>query len=182
MSEQVMSEIKSWIKSILFAFALAFLCHHFIFSPTVVKGDSMAPTFQDDDRVIVSKISDLNRSDLVVFHAPEQENKDYIKRVIGLPGDTIEMIDDVLYINGEVVIEGYLHENKQNATTHKLTGDFTLFEITGKTEVPEGSLFVLGDNRIVSKDSRYFGFISMESVVGVVKFRIYPFDDVGLPR
>lgn len=91
------------------------------------------------------------------------------------------MKDDVLYINGKAYTESYLKENKLGATTAKLTGDFTLEEETGEKTVPSNSLFVLGDNRLKSKDSRDFGFISDKSVIGKVVLRIYPLNEIGLP-
>jgi len=107
----------------------------------------------------------------------------YIKRVIGLPGDTVEVRDDVLYINGKAMEEPYLEESKEdNDLFGKFTADFTLQELTGETYVPEESIFVLGDNRINSNDSRFFGFIPKESIIGEVKFQFYPLDDIGVPR
>ncbi|PLR84408.1 signal peptidase I [Bacillus canaveralius] len=167
-------EIMSWIKSLLFAFLIAFICRHFLFSPVTVFGESMRPTFEDRNKVIVSKISHIDHFDNIVFNAPDANEK-YIKRVIGLPGDTIEVKDDVLYINETAVSEPYLEKAKQTMLPNqKLTEDFTLQEYTGKTKVPKGYLFVMGDNRSVSKDSRRFGFISYESVIGEVKFRYFP--------
>lgn len=180
MQVNIKKEVYSWIKSMAFALIIAFFCRNFIFSPTTVYGESMSPTFQDKDRVLLSKISDIQRFDMVVFSAPDAD-KFYIKRVIGLPGDSVEMKDDDLYINGNEMEEPYLEENKEDAL-FKLTGDFTLKEITGESRVPEGSLFVMGDNRLYSKDSRFFGFISEDSIVGEVKFRFYPLKKIGLPK
>src|SRR4051794_30385270 len=104
MEETVKKEIISWIQSILFALAIVFICYQFLFVPTKVQGVSMLPTFEDGDRVIVSKISSIDRLDMIVFDAPDIEER-YIKRVIGIPGDHVEMIEDVLYINGEVYDE-----------------------------------------------------------------------------
>ena len=108
-------------------------------------------------------------------------NEQYIKRVIGLPGDTVEMKDDVLYINGKDMEEPYLEEIKEDLIFDKLTGDFTLTEITGESaKVPEGSIFVMGDNRLFSKDSRFFGFVSDDAIIGEVKFRLFPLNKIGL--
>ena len=175
-------DIYSWIKSIVFAFLIALLVRHFLFSPTVVLGESMLPTFEKGDIVLINKLSDIQRFDIVVFEAPDAKEL-YVKRVIGLPGDTIEVIDDVLYINGDAIHEPYLDDNRLNQNVFgNFTKDFTLQEMTGKTKVPEKSFFVLGDNRINSKDSRSFGFIREESLIGEVKLRIYPLDKLGLPK
>jgi signal peptidase I len=182
MRESTKKEIYSWIKSVAFAFIIVFLCQQFLFAPRIVYGESMSPTFHDKDRVVINKFDDIERFDLIVFKAPDVEDEQYIKRVIGLPGDTVEMKDDVLYINGKAVEEPYLISNKENTLSDKLTGDFTLQEITGESKVPIGSLFVLGDNRLISKDSRFFGSISDDSVIGKVKFRFYPIQKMSIPK
>ncbi len=181
MQENTKNEIFSWVKSIGFALIVAFLCRQFLFAPTTVFGESMSPTFQDKDRVLLSKTTDIQRFDMIVFDAPDADEF-YIKRVIGLPGDSIEMKDDVLFINGKAFTEPYLEGNKEDSYFDKLTADFSLKEVTGESRVPKGSLFVLGDNRINSKDSRIFGFISNDSIVGEVKLRIYPFQEIGIPK
>lgn len=179
MPEKMKNEIYSWAKSIIIALVIVFICRNFLFSPETVKGESMVPTFQDNNRVIISKISQVKRFDLIVFNAPDS-NSQYIKRVIGMPGDRIEMKNDRLYINGKSYNEPYV--NRPNIPTEKVTEDFTLKELTGRATVPKGSLFVLGDNRLVSKDSRSFGYITENSVVGVVKFRYYPLQKISIPK
>ncbi|SNZ02697.1 signal peptidase I [Terribacillus aidingensis] len=162
-------EILSWIKAIGIAVIIAFVCRYFLFTPSTVHGESMLPTYENSDHVIVSKISKIEHNDIVVFNAPDADAH-YIKRVIGLPGDTIEVKDNVLYVNGEVQDQSYLPEDM-------ITGDFKLKELTGEQTVPEGKLFVMGDNRTNSKDSRIFGFVSKEEVIGEVKMTFYPFSD-----
>lgn len=179
MKESTKKEVISWIKSVGFAVIIALACRQFFFTPITVFGESMEPSFQDHDKVIISKTSKIERFDVIVFDAPDSENEHYIKRVIGLPGDSIEMKNDVLYINGEAFNEPYLSENKKDNPFGKLTEDFSLPEKTGKTKVPDDMLFVMGDNRLNSKDSRTFGLISYDAVIGEVKFRIYPFDAIG---
>jgi signal peptidase I len=181
LQEQTKRELVSWIRAIAFALFIAFICRHFFLSPSTVYGESMLPTFEEKDRVLISKISDIQRFDMVVFDAPDSDEQ-YIKRVIGLPGDTLEMKDDILYINGKEMDEPYLDAIKGDLIFNKLTGDFTLSEITGETTVPEDSIFVMGDNRLYSKDSRFFGFVSDDAIIGEVKFRLYPFNKIGLPK
>ncbi|WML44134.1 signal peptidase I [Neobacillus sp. PS3-40] len=176
------SELFSWIKSIFFALLVAFICRHFIFSPVTVFGESMKPTFEDQNKLIVTKISKIDRFDMIVFDAPDS-NENYIKRVIGLPGDKVEMKNDTLYINGKKYKEPYLKTNKEGiASDEKLTGDFDLMSLLGKSVVPKNSLFVMGDNRRWSKDSRIFGFISKDSVIGKVQLRYYPIKEIGAPK
>lgn len=181
MSDAKKKEVYSWFKSIVFAFIVAFICRNFLFSPAIVYGESMLPTFEENDRLLLSKVSDIQRFDLVVFDAPDSEER-YIKRVIGLPGDKVEVKDDVLYINGRQMEEPYLEDVKKELLLDKLTGDFTLEEITGESVVPEGTLFVMGDNRLHSKDSRFFGPIPISSLIGEVKLQIFPLKKIGMPE
>lgn len=119
------------------------------------------------------------RFDIIVFHATE--NTDYIKRVIGLPGDRVEYRDDVLYINGKPYDEPYLDKSKQEVKVGPLTSSFTLRETpVGSDVVPEGHLFVMGDNRRNSKDSRHIGAIPMEDVVGTTKIVYYPIKEMEI--
>lgn len=182
MKSSLLNEIYSWIKALVIAFVIVLICRHFLITPSIVKGESMMPNLHDGDRIILSKISKIERFDEIAFHAPDSTDN-YVKRVIGLPGDTIKMENDVLYINGEEYAEPYLNSYKEKRSGNKkLTGDFTLEQLTDETHVPEGMLFVLGDNRLVSKDSRVFGFISEDSVIGDVKMRIWPLDSFGFPE
>lgn len=180
MQSRTKKEVYSWIKTIIFALVIAFICREFIFTIVVVEGQSMEPTFENKDGVVISKISAIERFDVVVFKEPV-EDEQYIKRVIGLPGDSVEIRDDVLYINGKSYEEPYVkRDHKINFS--KVVGDFTLKELTGNEKVPNGYLFVLGDNRLNSKDSREFGFILTHSIIGKVKFRFYPLKEIGTPK
>lgn len=181
MTESVKKELISWMQSIAFALAIVFICYQFLFVPTKVQGESMLPTFEDQDRVIVSKISSIDRFDMIVFNAPDTEDY-YIKRVIGMPGDRIEMVEDVLYVNGEPYEETYVKYIEGDPVTERLTENFTLEQLTGQEKVPENAFFVLGDHRLKSNDSRGFGFIQEEDVIGVVKLRIFPFNSIGIPQ
>ncbi|WP_077624097.1 signal peptidase I [Sediminibacillus massiliensis] len=182
MKSNIKSEIFSWLKTISIAIIVVLVCRSFLITPSIVEGESMMPTLHDGDRIILSKIGKIERFDEIAFQAPDSSDA-YVKRVIGLPGDTIEMRADTLLVNGQPIPEPYLKEFKgELAEGQYLTNNFTLKEITGETEVPEGKLFVLGDNRLISKDSRYFGFISQESVIGDVKLRIWPIESIGFPE
>jgi signal peptidase I len=145
-----------------------------------VNGDSMEPNFHNGDRLIVDKLSykvgQIKRGDVIVFHATPTD--DYIKRVIGLPNDKIEYKHDQLYVNGKKVNEPYLSDYKHKY--HSLTEDFTLKQLTKVSRVPKGKLWVMGDNRRNSTDSRYLGFIDEDKVVGKVELRYYPFNDIAL--
>lgn len=182
MSESVKHEMVAWMKTILIAVIAVFLLRHFFITPSIVEGESMMPTLHDGDRIIISKIGEIERFDEIAFHAPDSSDN-YVKRVIGLPGDEIKMERDILYINGNPVKEPYLEEVKESrSSSFSFTEDFTLREVAGTRRVPEGYLFVLGDNRTISKDSRYFGFISEKAVIGDVTIRIWPLDTFGFPE
>ncbi len=161
---------------ILFAIGIAYLSRSFLFASYIVDGESMEPTLENRDLLMVNKViyhlKDVDQFDVIVFHANKQE--DYVKRVIGVPGDKIAYQNDKLYVNGEYVEESFLHAfvKASNASPH--TKDFNLEETTGETKVPEGKLFVMGDNREDSLDSRAFGFISTEQIVGKVGIRYWP--------
>lgn len=173
------NEIWEWVKAFLIAIVLAFVVRAFLMTPIEVKGASMEPTLHSQERMFVNKISEPKRFDIVVFHA--NENEDFIKRVIGLPGDRVEYKDDVLYINGKPFEEPYLNESKKNITHGQLTGSFTLSETpVGSDVVPEGHVFVLGDNRRKSRDSRHIGAVPIDSIVGTTKVVFYPFKEMKI--
>jgi signal peptidase I len=173
------NETFEWAKSILGAFVIAFIIRSFFFTPIVVDGESMNPTLQDKDRMVVTKIGEPKRFDIVVFHAPDGSN--YIKRVIGLPGDSIEYKNDVLYINGKVYNEPYLEKYKKRLNGGTLTYSFTLKETAvGSDTVPKDSLFVMGDNRRQSNDSRDIGAIPMEKVIGTTNVVYYPIKEIKI--
>lgn len=177
-----MKEIWGWIKAIAIAVIIALLIRNFIFSNYIVRGESMMPTLQDGNRLIVNKLDyslgKPHRFDVIVFHATSTD--DYVKRVIGLPGDTIQYKNDQLYVNGQKVAESYLKKYKSELPNgQNLTENFNLKSLTGKSRVPKGKLWVMGDNRRNSEDSRYFGFIDQHKVVGKVSLRYWPMKEWG---
>nr|WP_295973114.1 signal peptidase I [uncultured Bacillus sp.] len=177
------NEIFEWTKAILFAVLIAFVIRTFVFTPIVVDGESMEPTLKNADRMVVSKIGTPDRFDIIVFHADKTE--DYIKRVIGLPGDKIEYKNDVLYINGKAYEEEYLEDSKKEikqlfGEDVLLTEDFTLKDLWGYETVPENTIFVMGDNRRNSKDSRHIGVIPLDKVVGNTNVIYWPPKDMQI--
>lgn len=174
--------LRKIIPVILLAVALAFIFRTYLFASYVVDGESMEPTLYDGNLLMVNKIvydlTDVDRFDVIVFHATKKD--DYVKRVIGLPGDKIVYKDDKLYINGKFMEEGFLDPLKKVSDIKPYTNDFTLKEITGRDAVPEGKLFVMGDNRRRSLDSRKFGFVSISQLVGKVDIKYWPVSQVQL--
>ena len=168
-------ETMEWVIAITIAIAIVVVVRMFLVTNYEVSGKSMMPTLADKDRVLISKISPINRMDVIIFNNGEE---DFVKRVIGLPGDTIRYENDELFVNEKQVKEPFLESNLayKNPDEH-FTEDFNLLELTGSKTVPEGKLFVLGDNRIASLDSRYFHFIDKDEVIGEVKFKYLPLAD-----
>ena len=173
----ILSIIWSWIWSFIVAFIIVGGVYFFLGRPFTVSGASMYPTLHNGDRMVLSKVGDIHRFDVVILKAPD-ENVEYIKRVIGMPGDTIEMKSGVLYINGKKVDQPFINTETLAKQT-VFIDDFTLESLTGESKVPEGKYFVLGDNRGVSKDSRMIGFIDRSVIEGKAVFTIWPFGRIG---
>ena len=163
--------MKDLIKDILLVIVIALLIS-FLIKPIIVKGSSMYPTLENDDYLIISKqaykIGEPERGDIVVFPHEEGYGDDplYIKRVIALPGDHLEIEDGKVYINGNLQQEEYIN------------GDFTEGDID--YVIPEDEIYVMGDNRGNSSDSRVFGTVDIEDVTGEVLVRLYPFNKIGI--
>lgn len=180
------SKEESWGKSILqillmvvIFMGIYFLLFRFVFSNETVSGPSMQPTFQDGDRIIAVRNFTPQRGDIVILKAPDEPGALYIKRIIGLPGDTIESKNDVMYINGKPIKQPYLTEYKKKLPKGELyTNNFSLKQLYGINKVPKNCYFVMGDHRNVSKDSRMIGFIKRSAIVGEVKLRYYPFNQI----
>jgi signal peptidase I len=162
-----------WVLLIGTALAIALIIKTFLFQAFYIPSESMVPTLRKNDRVLVNKLSyklhDIHRGDIVVFEKPKSETsniKDLVKRVIGLPGETVEGRDGHIYINDRKLDEPYLPDGT-------VTGTFAAVTI------PSNSIWVMGDNRSASRDSRFFGPIPESSVVGRVFIRIWPLKRVG---
>lgn len=167
--------IIDWIKTILTAFLIALVLKLFIVDATRVSGKSMLNTLHHDDMLMVNKIgkhfTSYKRGQIVILDAPDYPNRLYVKRVVGIPGDTISLKDNKVYLNGEELQEPYT------------SVDYTLPENGGlEWQLSENEYFVMGDNRLegASNDSRNFGPITKDEIVGHAFFRIYPFSDFGL--
>ncbi len=169
-------ETIDWIKALVVAGLLVVVVRMFLFSPYLVDGNSMQPNFHPGERVIVNKILyDLRspeRGEVIVFHSPYQN--DYIKRIIGLPGETIEVRGDVVFINGKILSEPYLKSEIDAAVAD---GEFYNNKDYSSTKIPAGQIFVMGDNRSNSHDSRDIGFISYDQIVGRADLIIWPLSE-----
>ena len=166
-----------WFLVIGGALLAAFLIKTFLFQAFYIPSGSMEPTLHVGDRVLVNKLSytfgDIDRGDLVVFSRPDippdaaTAVRDLIKRVIGLPGDTVESRDGSMYVNGKPLDEPYLPAG-------------TVSENVPRQVVPEGKVWAMGDNRTNSRDSRVLGFIDVDTIHGKAFVRIWPLGDFGL--
>ncbi|WP_010304840.1 signal peptidase I [Kurthia senegalensis] len=165
----------TWFHYMIFAIICAVALRTFLFSPITVLGASMQPTYHNQDKVMIMKNIPLKRQDVIVFSSASTD-ENFIKRIIGVPGDTIEVKNNTIYVNGKQQKEQYLKNvptTYEQTTGNAYTYDFTLKEVTGKSIVPKGHYFVLGDNRPNSEDSRSYGFVSEEQVYGKVIFKYF---------
>lgn len=171
------------IKLMIYAIILVWVINNFLVASYTVKGDSMLPTLKEGDILLVNVIgyhlNGLERLDTVIFDSGNEEGDFYVKRVIGLPGDTVRYENDFLYVNDKVIPEPYLVEYKYFLGNYNLMDDFDLLKLTGEYKVPKNKLFVLGDNRLRSMDSRELGFIDIKKVVGKVDYKYFPISSIG---
>lgn len=170
-----MKEFLEWIKAIVIAVVIGAVLLTFI-KPIVVQQHSMEPTFNEGDYIFLSRqaytlFGDLERGDVVVFHTGMKDDnnndKNLIKRVVGLPGDTIEIKDGYVYLNGELLDEPYVAQQGISGEMEAVT-------------VPEGQLFAMGDNRGDSLDSRdpAIGCVNQDEILGKVFVRVFPFNRI----
>ena len=208
-SKNILKEIWEWIYCIAIAIVIALLVKYFLFTPTVVQMDSMYPTLKQGDRLILNRTvatfkGKLKRGDIITFEAPLKERylagevdlknpiakydnskkslwkkftynvleigkRNYIKRVIGLPGEHVQISDGKVYIDGNLLNENYLDAS---VTTEAPGGFYDII-------VPQNSLFVMGDHRSVSLDSRSFGCVPYDKIESRVSFRFWPLNKFG---
>lgn len=163
MSNKIVKEIISWIMVFAIAIALAMVINRFVIYRVSSPTGSMENTIMINDKVFIFRLaylfSEPKRGDIVVFEAPDKPEEDYIKRIIGLPGDVVEGIDGMVYVNGEPLEEDYLKEPMLEGPG---TGTF------GPFKVPEGHYFMMGDNRNNSADSRFWHntYVSRKKIKG----------------
>lgn len=191
--------IREWGAFILILLLMA-LSYWFIWGSVHVEGHSMDPTLADSENLIISKISPINRFDIVVAKEEEDgQTKNIVKRVIGMPGDTIRYDNDKLYVNGKETDEPYLKEYIELFKKDKLQSTYSYsktfqeraqsataftFDDQGNASftitVPEGQYLLLGDDRIISKDSRQVGTFKKDQITGEVVFRFWPLNKLKI--
>jgi signal peptidase I len=165
------NEIRVWTRDLLIAIGLALVIIVFLYQPVKVEGTSMAPLLSDQERIFINKFvyrfEPIERGDVVVFWYPLDRSKSFIKRVIGLPGETVEIRQGAVYVDGKLLPEPYVPSQYEDLS------DF------GPVTVKPDSYFVMGDHRISSNDSRVFGPVESRYIYGRAVFAYWPVDHFG---
>jgi len=177
-SSKLWQQVRENLQIVVIALVLAFLLRTFVVEPRYIPSDSMVPTLEVGDRLVIDKISYLlhppQSGDIVVFYPPDapelkalalKKDNAFIKRVIGLPGQQVQIKQGRVYINNQPLPESYLAE-----AIHYELPSFV---------VPAGQIFVLGDNRNYSNDSHVWGFLPVQNIIGRAFLRFFPFDRLG---
>ena len=163
---QVKEELVAWLKTLVSAAVYAVLIVTFLFQVARVEGLSMAPTLEDQDRLIVNKlvyrIGEPRRGDIVMLYYPNDPNKSFVKRVIAEEGDQVRIVDGKVYRNDILLDDSFI------------APDFRSHDDWGPQVIPEGYYFVMGDHRNNSSDSRHWGFVPKKYIIGRVQLRWWP--------
>jgi signal peptidase I len=164
----------SWTRDLLLALGFSAFFIIFLYQPVRVEGTSMLPGLEDQERIFINKfvykLEPIERGDIVVFHYPFDPTKSYIKRVIGVSGDRVRIVEGQVYVNGKPLKESYV------------PGEYFDYRSMGEITVPPHSYFVLGDHRSLSNDSRDFGPVDQSYIFGKAVFVYWPVDRLGILR
>src|SRR5271155_5817374 len=164
-------ELRSWTRDLAVALGLALVIIIFLYQPVKVEGTSMAPLLSDQERIFINKFvyrfEPIERGDVVVFWYPLDRSKSFIKRVVGLPGETIELRRGHLFLDSRELAEAYVPASFFDGSSY------------GPLQIPANSYFVMGDHRDSSNDSRMFGAVSREFIYGKAVFAYWPVDHFG---
>jgi signal peptidase I len=166
----------AWLRDLMLSVLVAVLVILFLYRPVKVEGTSMMPGLLDQERLFINQFSyrfgigAIQRGDTVVFWYPEDTTKSYIKRVIGLPGDTVSIEDGNVYVNGKKLVENYVPPEYRDDRPY------------APKVVPPNQYFVLGDHRISSNDSRAWGFVPRSYIYGKAVFVFWPLEHAGSVR
>lgn len=181
LGRRIFDEVIDLCKIFIVCYVTVFLITTFIFKPVRVQGESMYPTLLDDEiglmNVFGAKFSEVKRFDVVVVYN-EEKNEDWVKRIIGLPGDTISSDKDVLYINGEEQSQSFLNQEYVDLMT--LHGEIQFTEDFGPIVLGDDEYFLMGDNRPRSFDSRKRGPFTKDELRGKDIMILYPFDEIKI--
>jgi signal peptidase I len=168
---QLRRELRSWTRDLAVALGLALVIIIFLYQPVKVEGTSMAPLLSDQERIFINKFvyrfEPIERGDVVVFWYPIDRSKSFIKRVIGLPGETIELRAGRVFVDGRELHEPYVPASYLDGSTYP------------PVQIPADNFFVMGDHRDSSNDSRVFGPVSRQFIYGKAVFAYWPVDHFG---
>ena len=171
-----LAAVSETVSTILIVLFFAFVIRAFIFQPFVVEGSSMVPTFHDHNYLIVNKFvyrfATPKRGDVIVFQSPTIRNTDFIKRVIGLPGDVVRVEKDQVFVNGKKIDEPYIN--------HETDGSSALQPASLERFLSSTQYWVMGDNRNHSSDSRDWGPLESTAIIGQATITVFPTQDFGL--
>lgn len=174
-SSSIKREVFEWAKMVVWVAVMFYGLRTFVVEGFEIRGHSMENTLENHERVLVAKFiymfRPIQQGDVIVFRFPNDPTRRFVKRVIGLPGDTVEIKNGIVIVNGEPVDEPYVYENGR---------DFRFGKNLASKRVPEGHYYVLGDHRNVSSDSRSWKAIPRDAVIGKVVFRFWPPSEVGV--
>ncbi|MBK5290516.1 MAG: signal peptidase I [Acidobacteriia bacterium] len=165
-----------WLRDLMFSVLIAILVILFVYQPVKVEGTSMMPSLEDQERIFINKfiyrfgMGDIGRGDTVVFFYPTDPSKSFIKRVIGLPGDRVQVVDAVVILNGRALDEPYVPPAYRDGQS------------VAESVVPNEHFFVLGDHRSSSNDSRSWGSVHRRHIYGKAVFIYWPPEKMGLLR
>lgn len=169
-SQETGSSARVWIGSLLIA-GIAAVSLVLTYQPVTIQGNSMTPLLTNNDVIVINRLvyhfEPIQRGDVVVFRYPLDARKSFIKRIVGLPGETVQIRQGLVYVNGHWVVEPYIRSQYEDLR------DF------GPIQVPSGSYFVLGDCRSSSNDSRVFGTVAGQLIEGRAAFAYWPIDHFG---
>ena len=163
----------AWLRALMLSVLIAVLVILFLYRPVKVEGTSMMPSLYDQERLFINQFSykfglgSIKRGDTIVFFAPENSTTSYIKRVIGLPGDTVAVDNGYVIVNGKKLVENYVPPEYRDDRSYPLH------------VVPPNEYFVLGDHRVSSNDSRAWGFVPRNYIYGKAVFVFWPPDRIG---
>ncbi len=172
----ILGSLGHWVRDLMISVVLAVVVILFIYQPVKVEGTSMMPTLDDQERIFINKFvyrfhfDNVERGDTVVFWFPGDPTKSYIKRVIGMPGDRVEVVDGKVIVNGRALVENYVPPEYRDQST------------MSERVVPPSQYFVLGDHRSSSNDSPAWGMVPRRYIYGKAVFIYWPLDKMGLLR
>jgi len=169
-------QLGNWLRDLTLSVVIALIVILFLYQPVKVEGTSMMPSLEDQERIFINKfvyrmgLGSVERGDTVVFWYPADPTKSYIKRVIGIPGDQVAIVDGVVFVNGSSLDEPYVPEEFRDTNSY------------APKSVPKGHYYVLGDHRSSSNDSRNWGPVPREAIYGKAVFAYWPLDKMGVLR